>query len=261
MEALLGNPTSTMQRRQQTGMSAGYCLFWRTFEGGTAYLNWTGSTQTITLPTGTKYYNPSGQVITQIQIPDATGTFVTTDTKVALPPQIMPRFSAKAAGVQAITITPPVSGAVIRYTENGTEPTPTSPIYSGPLQLATSAVIKARAYVTGETQSWESSASYTITSGSPTVEFVNTSDTGAAGSFHPLLVLSGIPESTVSVSYMVEQPNGTSTIGTATFLPGENYRYFNVTATGSLGQVATVRLNSASGAIVDSKDIFSITIN
>ena len=118
MEALLGNPTSTMKRRQQTGMSAGYCLFWRTFEGGTAYLNWTGSTQTITLPTGTKYYNPSGQVITQIQIPDATGTFVTTDTKVALPPQIMPRFSAKAAGVQAITITPPVSGAVIRYTEN-----------------------------------------------------------------------------------------------------------------------------------------------
>jgi len=90
---------------------------------------------------------------------------------------------------------------------------------------------------------------------------MNTSDTGAAGSFHPLLVLSAIPESTVSVSYTVEQPNGTSTTGTATFLPGENYRYFNVTATGSLGQIATVRLNSASGAIVGSKDIFSITIN
>jgi hypothetical protein len=225
------------------------------------YLNWTGSTQTITLPTGTKYYNPSGQVVTQIQIPDATGTFVTTDTNVALPPQIMPRFSANGAGVQTITMTPPVSGAVIRYTENGTEPTSTSPIYSGPLQLATSAVIKARAFVTGETPSWESSASYTISSGSPTVEFVNTSDTGAAGSFHPLLLLSGIPESTVSVSYTVEQPNGTSTTGTATFLPGENYRYFNVTASGSLGQIATVRLNSASGAIVGSKDIFSITIN
>jgi chitinase len=173
----------------------------------------------------------------------------------------MPRFSANGAGVQTITITPPVSGAVIRYTENGTEPTSTSPIYSGPLQLATSAVIKARAFVTGETQSWESSASYTITSGSPTVEFVNTSDTGAAGGFHPLLVLSGIPQSTVSVSYTVAQPNGTSTTGTATFLPGENYRYFNVTATGSLGQIATVRLDSASGAIVGSKDIFSITIN
>jgi hypothetical protein len=260
MEARLGSPTSTMQRQQQPGLSAGYCLFWRNFEGGSVYLNWTGSTQTITLNKSNTYYNPAGQQITELQIPDATGSFITTSKTAAPIPQITPRLGASAAGVQKITLESPVSGAIIRYTENGSEPTSSSPIYSGPIQLSGSAVIKARAFVTGESGSWESSASYTISVGLPTVEFLSSSDSGSAGYFYPVLALSGVPQSTVLVTYTVQQPSGATSTGTVSFLPGQAYRDFRVTATGSSGQIAAVRLDSATGAIVGSKDAFSATI-
>jgi hypothetical protein len=260
MEARLGNPTSTMQKQQQTGLGSGFCLFWRTFEGGIVYLNWTGSTQTITLSKGTTYYNPAGDEVTQLVIPDATGTFVTTAKAVAEPPQISPILASNGAGMQDITLVSSVSGGVIRFTEDGVEPTSSSPIYTGPLQVGSNTVVKARVFVNGETASWESSASYTVSSGRPTIGFVNATDAGAAGTFYPLLSLSGIPNTTVSISYALKQPNGTITTGTAAFLPGQKYRFFAVSATGSSGQVATVTINSASGAIVGANDTFSITL-
>lgn len=260
MEAKLGNTTSTMQRKQQAGLGVGYCLFWRNFEGGTVYLNWTGSTQTITLTKGVSYFNAAGQQVTQLEIPDATGAFVTTAKTVAIPPQISPRLASSGAGVQKITLESPTSGAVIRFTEDGVAPSSSSPIYNGPIQLASNTVIKAKAFVNGETASWESSASYMISAGSPTVEFLSSSYTNSAGAFYPVLALSGVPESSVSVTYTVEQPNGTTSTGTVTFLPGEAYRFFRISAAGSSGESATVRIDSATGAIVGSKDSFLATI-
>jgi hypothetical protein len=50
-------------------------LFSRRYSYGYVYLNWTGRTQTITLPAGT-WYNPSNQRVTRISIPTWKGTFV-----------------------------------------------------------------------------------------------------------------------------------------------------------------------------------------
>ena len=76
-----------------------------------------------------------------------------------------PTFSP-AAGVYsgAVTVTLACSspGAVIRYTTDGTDPTAASPQYTGPVTLATSAVIKAYASAQGMLDSPEASAAYTI---------------------------------------------------------------------------------------------------
>jgi hypothetical protein len=51
-------------------------FFTRRYAYGYVYLNWTGSTKTITPPTGTTWHNPSGTHVTKISVPTWTGTFV-----------------------------------------------------------------------------------------------------------------------------------------------------------------------------------------
>jgi hypothetical protein len=73
----LGQPTATFQSTLEPGMWGGYRLFSRTFSGGIVYLNWTGTTKTVVLPSDRPYYDPNGSRVTQISIPDGTGTYVT----------------------------------------------------------------------------------------------------------------------------------------------------------------------------------------
>ena len=61
MRAQLGSPLSGMTASAAMPAGTGYRLFSRNFEGGTVYLNWTGTTQTIALNTGLSYYDPRWQ--------------------------------------------------------------------------------------------------------------------------------------------------------------------------------------------------------
>jgi hypothetical protein len=71
----LGNPVSTFQSKQMG--SASYNRFFsRQYSGGFVYLNWTGSTQTVTLPTTHKWLDPYNRSVTRISIPNLTGTYV-----------------------------------------------------------------------------------------------------------------------------------------------------------------------------------------
>ena len=72
----LGLPVSAFQSTQQAGQSAGHCLFSRAYTNGYVYLNWTGVTQTVTLPTGSTWLDPNGNKVTTLTIPTWTGTFV-----------------------------------------------------------------------------------------------------------------------------------------------------------------------------------------
>jgi len=72
--AKLGDPVGAY-RSTQLGSGAGNRLFTRTYTNGYVYLNWTGRTQTVSLPSGT-WYNPSGGRVTKISIPHGAGTFV-----------------------------------------------------------------------------------------------------------------------------------------------------------------------------------------
>jgi hypothetical protein len=66
-------------------------------------------------------------------------------------------------GTQSVTLSSATSDSSIRYTTDGSTPTPaTGTLYSGPISISANTTLKAIAYATGLTDSSVSSASYTI---------------------------------------------------------------------------------------------------
>jgi len=246
MKAALGDPTSTLQVSQAMPAGNGYRLFWRNFESGIVYLNWAGTTQTVQLDNQHIYYDPNGKQITQIQIPDATGTYVTVAPNALPAPRIAPRYAFTAIGPISVTMESDTSGATIHYTLDGSTPDSSSPTYTGPVQLNSSAVVQARSfYNTGS--SLPSVASYTISSSTlPDVEFTLDSDSGPQGSYYPVLSLSAVPLVPVTVTYSVQ--NGTPAVGSYTFLPGMTNGIFPITTSSS--ETTTVTITGATGAAV-----------
>jgi Legume lectin domain/Chitobiase/beta-hexosaminidase C-terminal domain/Fn3 associated len=77
-----------------------------------------------------------------------------------------PAFSPAAGTIlttQGITISDATSGAAIYYTTNGTTPTASSTLYSGPVTIAATTTFKAIAISTGYLPSAVATATYTIT--------------------------------------------------------------------------------------------------
>jgi hypothetical protein len=94
-------------------------------------------------------------------IPDS-GTAVGTYAIVmpwASPPVISPA-SGSYGSSQLVTITTPTAAAVIRYTTDGSYPTPSSRLYTAPLNVATTTTLRARAYASQMTESSIASATY-----------------------------------------------------------------------------------------------------
>ncbi|HEY7617303.1 MAG TPA: chitobiase/beta-hexosaminidase C-terminal domain-containing protein, partial [Terriglobales bacterium] len=234
MKALLGNPRSVLRSIQQTGQPAGYRLYWRDFDGGTVYLNWTGVTQTIALDSRYKHYDPRGNVITKLVIPDGAGTFQTVlrETVPVATPRIVPRSASRFTSPLSVAMAGDTTGSAVYYTLDGSTPTTSSRLYTGPLNVASNTLVRARAYH-GTNPSWSSTASFAVTGSSPIVQFVSSAETGPAGAYYPILSLTGIPAGTVTVSYMVQQPNGSTTSGQVSFLRGQTYRYFPITVSGA----------------------------
>ena len=75
-----------------------------------------------------------------------------------------------------------------------------------------------------------------------------------------MLSLSAIPDGAVTVSYTVQSPTGATTTGTASFLPGNAYRYFPITVSGAVGTVTTVTINSATGAGLGANSTLRYTV-
>jgi hypothetical protein len=76
-----------------------------------------------------------------------------------------PTFAPAAGtytGTQSVTISCSESGATIRYTTDGTKPTPTSTLYTGPVSVSTSQTLKARAHKTNFRSSLVGTAEYVI---------------------------------------------------------------------------------------------------
>ena len=72
-----------------------------------------------------------------------------------------------------MTITDSTAGAAIYYTTDGTKPSTTSNLYSGPITVSTTATLKAIAVASGYSNSAVVIASYTISSGSARSSFPN----------------------------------------------------------------------------------------
>jgi hypothetical protein len=257
MKAQLGNPLSPVQASAATSEGAGYRLFSRSFQGGIAYLNGTGTTQTIQLNPSVTHYDAEGSQITShsIVIGDADATFVTTAPTALPAPQISPRYGAPVMSPLSVTIKTNTSGATIRYTLDGSNPTTSSPAYTGPISLTHSTVVTARAFY-GSKSSFASAASYTVSTSALTAQFVLSSDSGMSGTYYPVVSLSAIPTQTVEVFYSVQ--NGTPTSGSYKFLPGMTYGILPVT-TGSTGTITVTLTNVVGGARLGSKDTLIYT--
>jgi hypothetical protein len=261
MDADLGTPLAAFQSKQ-VGSSIGYQLFWRMFDGGVVYLNWTGSTYTVTLPTDRVYYNTSGAAITQLTIADGAGAYArTTPLAKTGRPSISPRLGAPTQGPITVTITSPTTGASIYYTTDGSTPTTASRQYTGAFTLSSSGAVKAIAVASGYATSTVTTAAYTLTGAAPHVQFGLTSDSGVGGNVYPVLTLDAVPNGSapVTVNYTVTQPGGSTSSGSVSFPPGDTTRYFPIQASTQANSTTTVKITSATNAALGTATQFTYT--
>jgi hypothetical protein len=81
-------------------------------------------------------------------------------------PLAKPLFSPKAKtydSPQSVTISEALAAATIYYTTDGSTPTTSSPVYTGPITVSSTETLKARAMATGYLASPVATATYTIT--------------------------------------------------------------------------------------------------
>jgi LysM repeat protein len=119
----------------------------------TAYVGFTGGT--------------GGQGATQNVL---SWTYASPAGNVAAAPTFSPAAGTYSAS-QTVTISDATAGATIYYTTNGTTPTTSSAVYSGPITVSATETLEAIAIETGYTNSPAATATYTIASVLPAPTF------------------------------------------------------------------------------------------
>jgi hypothetical protein len=95
--------------------------------------------------------------------PSAVGSATYTLKPVAATPTITPATGTTFSSSLSVTIADGTSGAAIYYTTNGTAPTTSSSVYSGPIPISFTTTVEAIAGGSSFTTSGVASASYTLT--------------------------------------------------------------------------------------------------
>lgn len=214
-KAALGFATDTMQWVRESGKDERFRLYHRYCDGGIVYYNQTGAPKQVTLPPGT-WFDHTGSRVSTITIDDMRGEYVTSaqGSRVCWP-TVNPRYAGPVTGPikLALSTAPWTTGATIRYTIDGSTPDERSPVYTDSITVSASAVVKARAFKSGMLASFVNTASYTLTTAIPAVQFHLSADSASEffrGDF-PLVELSHVSAKPVTVSYDVS--GGTATAG------------------------------------------------
>jgi hypothetical protein len=154
--------------------------------GATIYYTVDGSTPTHSSSVYSAPIVVSGASLTIRAFASATGfqdspiVVGTYQIQAAASPAATPTFSPASgtsfSSTLSVSIADTTTGASIYYTTNGSTPTTSSPLYSGPFTISASTTVNAIATASGFTQSAQGSASYTyspVTSGSPVSDEFN----------------------------------------------------------------------------------------
>src|SRR5580700_11094649 len=94
-------------------------------------------------------------------------TYVGSPTGLTATPTFTPA-AGTYTGTQSVAISDATNGAVIYYTTNGTQPTTSSTVYSGPISVTADETLKAIAVASGYTTSSDMTAAYKIETATPT---------------------------------------------------------------------------------------------
>jgi len=170
-------------------------------------------------------------------------------------PMISPG-SGTYTSAQTVSISTTTPNATIRYTADGSAPTETSSVYTGPLSVSTGTTIKAAAFKTGWTPSATASATYTMNFGTLAAPSV----LPASGTYmtEAMVSLGSIPGATIRYTLDGTDPTTTSTVYTGAFSVGisktvkarawhPDYSQSAVISTTYTIQVATPTVAPASG--------------
>lgn len=259
LSSTLGNPSGALQSQQQSGSpSVGYRLYSRQYQGGIVYMNMTGSSQTVTLPTGTQYYDANGTKISTLVIPDLSAGYAllrSGGAPTSIMPRINPRFSTTVTGPLSVKITDSATSPVIYYTLSGTPAAPGSPVYTAPMSLPDDTIVSTVGSQTGQLTSFNNQRLYRITSTPPEIQFLNPSETWLSGTYYPVLSLTNVSATNASVTYTVRPQSGQVSSGTVTFKPGDIYATFPINVSSS----ATITLSSPQGAFLGPNNTFTYT--
>lgn len=267
----LGNPLGPYQMQSFSTTNPGMVIYSRAYEGGMVYLNWSGTTQIVTLPTGQTFYSQTGAPVTSLTIPDVTGTYVTMQpgTRVAEPTVYPPTTGTTITGPVTVTLSDATAGAQIYYTTDGTIPTASSTLYTGPFAINANTTITTNASLSGDLTSFEKTASYSVTSANPTVQFVlaNDSSTPFFTNTYAAVQLNHPSALPVTINYSVSAASGVTfspSTGSITFQPFETAKAFPIQAALSPGITSpknvVATMTSAGNATIGTNNTYTYTI-
>ena len=172
----------------------------------------------VTLPAGT--YNIVARAYKDgYYKSDATYANELTITPVTLPTPTIYPDSGSFAGETIVYIGSTVLGAQVRYTLDGSTPTISSPLYTDPIPLTSSATVKARVYLSGYAPSNVASKSYTIIGQAATPTFSPISGSTATNSMQVSLSTS-TPNAVIRYTTNGAIPTSYSTLYTGSFTLG-----------------------------------------
>lgn len=74
----LGQPTGALKCQPASGKAAssGLCVYFREFQNGTVFLNWSGSSQKMPLPAGKQYRDSANRPVASVTLSDLRGSYV-----------------------------------------------------------------------------------------------------------------------------------------------------------------------------------------
>jgi len=185
-----------------------------TTAGTTIYYTTDGSTPTTSSNVFSGPITVSGaETLNAIAVASGYATSPTGTAAYAIDPVLpTPTFSVSAgtyATAQPVSISEAAAGATIYYTTNGTTPTTSSSVYSGPITVGATETLQAIAVETGYTNSAVAIAAYTLAPALPAVTF-----TPGAGTFTSAISVSMSEATSGSVIYYTTDGSAPTTSST-----------------------------------------------